>query len=111
MSAQVSDKLRERLDDLLKGLDETEARRVVEVMIDDYCLNTFGTTVVKELKTFSNTSKGKVSILQAYKEKLIIISSYGFELTGSITHQGKTKLILEERTKDECMERFDLSVS
>lgn len=109
MSTLTRGRLQERFAKLLEGLDEAEAKGVVEELLDDYCLTTFGTTVVRELKAFSNDGKGKVSVLQIHKDKALIISSFGFELTGSITHQGRTKLILEERKESECMKRFDLS--
>lgn len=106
MSSFAREQLRKRLDVLLQGLDEADTRFAVESLIDDYCLQQFGTQVVSELKKFKSLSGGSVSCIQTYKDKAIIVSAYGFELTGSITHQGKTKLIMEELTKEDFSEKL-----
>lgn len=111
MAETTLDQVKKRLGLLLSNLPQEEAKEAIEYLLDEYLYTTYGVRVIKELEGFKDVIDSKVQVIQNHRDKCILISQYGFELTGSITFQGKTKLILEERTRDECLEHFDLSVS
>lgn len=110
MSERAEAILTARFNKLFEGLDEKEARKLFEELLDEYTYAVFGLPIISEMqKLHKRPNANCVTIQPIASNRAILLSHYGFDVVSETQHpKGGKQLILRERTRrDAEKESYD----
>lgn len=102
------EKLSERLNKLMEGLDVNESKCLLEELIDEYTLGVYGVTIIEELKKVKLESNGKTTSIQTMANgRCVLISAYGFDKKSESKYpNGRYFLVLDEKSEKDFNNRL-----
>lgn len=103
MSERAEGILTARFNKLFEGLEQAEARKLFEELIDEYTYAVYGLPVIPEMDKLKKQPNATcVTIQPIAGQRAILVSHYGFDLISETQHpKGGKQLILKERTRKE----------
>lgn len=110
MSERAEAILTARFNKLFEGLEQAEARKLFEELIDEYTYAIYGLPVIPEMdKLKKQPNANRVTIQPIASNRAILVSHYGFDVVSETQHpKGGKQLILRERTRrDAEKESYD----
>lgn len=107
---EVAEEVGKRLETMLGGLPEENARAAVEEFLDDYCSATFGVSIIAAMREVKLAGKEpRVTTQTIAKGRGVLISRYGFNVKSDTPCKcGRAFVILDEMTREDAMKQDEL---